>query len=660
MRGYHKMTLAKNSPVVAALGALESPAVASVSEWAAQYRSISRKYTNRPGRWRNENNTPIVEVMDAISDPSVRKVTLMASSQIGKTEILLNAIGFYIHTDPCSMLYLSSTDELAKQFIKQRGRDLFDCCSELRDRVATAAVGRQANDGKERSDQRITNFDGGMLVAIGPNSVSWLSSNPIRIIFADEIDRYPSSAGGVGREEGDPLSLAAARTKSYGDRATIVQTSSPTNQHNSAIFREFIDGDQRKFHLPCPECGEHQVLEFENLKWPRDGRGRSQYDQAYFACVHNGCIITQSSRADMLARGEWRPLNPDAAGHHRSYHLWSAYSPAMSWSDIAREFSEATQSGEDRLRAYWNTTLGRAWRDPHAEDLSEIDTSGLKSADSILPNTVALTAGVDVQGDRFEVTTCAWRGHSYGDYGCDVLAHKVIEGTIDDPDHWRKLSEYLASVKHGRHTISIAAMDAGYMTDVVLDFVAGEQRAGRRYMQAVKGSGKADAKYLQGTMRKGDPQQKKAGLRVVARPADMFIVGVNQIKSALAANLRAGQKRITFADHLDEKYFAQITSERRERCREQGRDVMRWKKKHGSIRNEALDCLCYAFAAFHLLRWKPARFAEQNARNEMAGASPPPENPRVAPPNAETAPAARRRRQRTLSVAERRRNSRRR
>ena len=647
------------SPVVAALRGLESPAIASVSEWAEAHRVISRRYTNRPGRWRNANNPAIVEIMDSISTPGIRKITFMASSQVGKTEILLNAMGFFIHTDPCAMMYISSTDELAQSFIKQRGRDMFDSSPELSKRVAQASVGRQAGGTTERSSQRITNFDGGMLVAIGPNSVTWLSSNPIRIVFADERDRYPSVAGGLGKEEGDPMSLAAARTKSYGDRALIVQTSSPTNLHASPIYREFMDGDQRRYNVPCPECGGMQALEFENLKWPRDGRGRAKHEEAYFACVHNGCVMTASSRDDMLARGRWVAENPDAPASHRSYHLWAAYSPAMSWADIAREFGEAVRAGEDKLRAYYNTTLGREWRDPHAEDLTDIDAAALKTEGRAAATAVAITAGVDVQGDRFEITTAAWRGTHYGNYGCDVLDHHVIEGTLDSPAHWKALSDYLASIKHGRHNLSIAAIDSAYMTDAVLDFVAREQREGRRYVQAVRGSGAAGAKYIHSTLRKGDPQQKNAALRAVARKANVFVVGVNQIKSALAANLRAGRERISFADQLDEKYFAQITSERRERCRENGVDVLRWKKTHPSVRNEALDCLCYAFAAFHLLRWKPARFAEENARN-VAGGAPPPKDSAVPDTPPSDAPQTKPGRRRPLTIAERRRNSRRR
>ena len=650
--------LGKDSPVLAALGALESPAISSVSEWAERYRVISRRYSNRPGRWRNSNNPPATSIMNAALDPAVRKITFMASSQVGKTEILLNVLGHYMHLDPCPIMLISSTDELAQLFVKQRVRDMIEGCPELDVRVAKAAVGRQAGGGNERSSSRVTNFTGGLLLAVGPNSVTWLSSNPVRILLADEVDRYPAVAGGLGKEEGDPLALALARTKSYGDRALLFQTSSPTNHHASRIYSEYLNGSQCRYNVPCPECGEYQVLEFENLKWPRDGRGRADHENAYFVCQRNGCVITQSSRPDMLARGKWLAENPDAPAAHRSYHLWAAYSPAMAWSDIAREFGEAAHAGEDKMRAFWNTALGRPWRDPHAEDLTDIDAAGLKADTSDHPDTIALTAGVDVQGDRFEVTTCAWRGTSYSDYGCDVLDHHIIEGTLDDPQHWTRLSEYLSSIKRGRHTLAIAAVDSGYQTDMVMAFAMREQRAGRKYVQAVKGIGRVDAKYIHSVMRRGDPQQKKAGLRVVARPVDVFQLGVNQIKNALAANLRAGRKRITFADQLDEKYFAQITSERRERCREQGRDVLRWRKIHMSARNEALDCLCYSFAAFHMMRWRPARFAEENARNAAGGAPLPKDNGGQAPPPSD-APPAKPRRRRPLTIAERRRNSRR-
>lgn len=48
---------------------------------------------------------------------------------------------------------------------------------------------------------------------VGANSATGLASRPIKVLLADEVDRYPGSAG----TEGDPLSLAQKRQTTFWD-----------------------------------------------------------------------------------------------------------------------------------------------------------------------------------------------------------------------------------------------------------------------------------------------------------------------------------------------------------------------------------------------------------------------------------------------------------
>ena len=58
------------------------------------------------------------------------------------------------------------------------------------------------------------NFPGGHITIVGANSATGLASRPIKVLLADEVDRYPASAG----TEGDPLSLAQKRQTTFGTR----------------------------------------------------------------------------------------------------------------------------------------------------------------------------------------------------------------------------------------------------------------------------------------------------------------------------------------------------------------------------------------------------------------------------------------------------------
>ncbi len=94
-------------------------------------------------------------------------------------------------------------------------------------------------------------FPAGLLVITGANSAAGLRSMSARYLFLDEVDAYPPSAG----EEGDPVALAEARTRTFAWRSKIFLTSTPTIHGVSRIEREFEAIDQRRLFVPCPHCG---------------------------------------------------------------------------------------------------------------------------------------------------------------------------------------------------------------------------------------------------------------------------------------------------------------------------------------------------------------------------------------------------------------------
>ena len=78
----------------------------SVSEWADEYRMLSSESSAEPGRWRTDRAPYQRGIMDAASDPAISEVVVMSSAQIGKTEFLLNIVGYYIHQDPSPIMLL--------------------------------------------------------------------------------------------------------------------------------------------------------------------------------------------------------------------------------------------------------------------------------------------------------------------------------------------------------------------------------------------------------------------------------------------------------------------------------------------------------------------------------------------------------------------------
>ncbi|TIY11075.1 MAG: phage terminase large subunit family protein, partial [Mesorhizobium sp.] len=174
------------------------PPKLKISEWADRYRRLSSESSAEPGQWMTRRAEYQRGIMDAISDHGVDRVVLMTSAQVGKTEILNNIVGFHISQDPSPILVMQPTLDMAETWSKDRLAPMLRDTPALQDKVADP---RSRDSGNTLLHKR---FNGGHVTVVGANSAAGLASRPIRVVLADEVDRYPASAG----TEGDPLSLA--------------------------------------------------------------------------------------------------------------------------------------------------------------------------------------------------------------------------------------------------------------------------------------------------------------------------------------------------------------------------------------------------------------------------------------------------------------------
>jgi phage terminase large subunit GpA-like protein len=229
----------------------------TVSAWADKHRVLSSRGASEAGPWRTSR---LREIMDTLS-PShpCQRVALMKGSQVGATESGGNWIGYVIHHAPGPMLAVQPTVELAKRFSQQRIDPLIEESPRLREKVAPTRSRDAGNTVLSKE------FPGGILVMTGANSAVGLRSMPVRYLFLDEVDAYPPSAD----DEGDPVALAEARTRTFSWRRKVFLASTPTIKGLSRIEREYEASDQRRYFVPCPHCGEKQRLKFEWLRWQK-------------------------------------------------------------------------------------------------------------------------------------------------------------------------------------------------------------------------------------------------------------------------------------------------------------------------------------------------------------------------------------------------------
>ena len=548
----------------------KAPPTLKISEWADKYRRLSPESSAEAGQWRTDRAEYQRGILDAFNNPNIERIVVMTSSQVGKTEILLNAIGYYIDQNPSPMLCVQPTLAMGQAFSKDRLAAMIRDSDKLKDSVKDARSRDSGNTTMHKA------FAGGHISIVGSNSASGLASRPIRILLMDEVDRYETSAG----SEGSPISLAIARTKTFWNRK-IFMCSTPTVKGISAIEDAFEESDQRYYHVPCPECNHKQVLKWKNVVWDDE-----KPETANYACDGCGAVISESKKQWMIKNGEWIATKPTnkVAGFHISelYSVWST------WADMAKNFLEAKKNPET-LKTFINTSLGESWEEQgDAVEYETLLERRLNYDFTNIPEEVlVLTAGCDVQKDRIELQLVGW-GKDYLAYVCD---YKIFWGDPNSQNVWSDLDAYLKK-RFKTDTdriipISCTTIDSGgHHTNMVYQFT--KPRQGRRVF-AIKGLSTA-----------GKPIANRPTF-VGKNKAVLYGVGTDSAKEAIFARLATDPDQTTlhFCSDLDEEYFKQLTAEKRITKFVRGRKTLAWKQIRP--RNEALDTLVYNFAAIYIL-----------------------------------------------------------
>lgn len=570
--------------VMAAMQTLKPPLRLSVAEWADRERRLSSESSAEAGRWHTSRAEYQRGIMDAISDPAVRDVVVMAGAQVGKTEMLLNCIGFHIAHDPAPILVVQPTLEMAQSFSKDRLAPM------LRD---TPILKNKVKDPRSRDANNTTThkvFTGGHISLVGSNSPSGLASRPIRVVLCDEVDRYPASAGA----EGDPIQLARKRSATFWNRK-IAMVSTPTNKGASRIEAAYEESDKRQFFVPCEDCGHQQTLKWSNVRWEKD-----KPETAHYMCDDCGSVWDDAKRHRAVRNGQWI-ATADYTGV-AGFHINGIYSAWTPMSDAVRDFLSAKKMPET-LRVWTNVYLAETWEDQgeRVDDhdvASRAETFGDKIDDSI----EIITCGIDVQDDRIAIEVVGW-ARDEESYSLD---YREIYGDLSTPSIWNDLDEYLKqtfTTDNGRELmIRSACIDSGgHYTQQVYNFV--RPREGRRIF-AIKGVGGESRPIV------SRPTKNNIG------KVKLFTLGVHTIKELIFSRLKItieGAGYCHFPDDRPDEYFKQLAASEKIVTRfHKGFPKREFVKTRN--RNEALDCRVYAYGALAILNLNLNAIADRRIR----------------------------------------------
>ncbi|WP_410495807.1 phage terminase large subunit family protein [Cellulosilyticum sp. ST5] len=557
---------------------LEPPPNLKLSEWADENRRLSAEASAEQGRWNTDRAPYQREIMDSISDDRYQNIVVKSSSQVGKTEIVLNTIGYIVDHEPSPMLVVQPTETAAEDFSKDRLANMIRDTPCIRDKIKPSKSRDSENTILKKK------FPGGILSIVGANSPVGLSAKPIRVVLFDEVDRYPASAG----VDGDPVDLGEKRTNTFWNRK-IIKVSTPTIKGISRIDQEYETSSKGVWNLRCPCCGRYNPLEFRRLR----------FEDANMQCMHCDEYFSESEWKEQ--DGKW--IHEFNDNKIRGFHLNELASPWKSWSEIIASFKKAMKKKKEtgsieQLKAFINTSLGEVWEDradgDQVEDEDLLKRREYYSSD-LKDGAILITAGVDVQDDRFEVEVVAW-GRGYESWG---IQYKKIKGDLDKDDVWKELEEYLDTeffFEDGRSLLIAATCidTGGHFTDKAYAFIKRMERKHKR-IYGIKGQGGIGIPlvYKQTT-------NTKTGVRI-------FMLGVDQGKELIMARLKTkevGPGYCHFPKNIergyDEIYMKGINSEQRLIRFVKGRPRLEWVKKSGT-RNEPLDLRNYATAAVDII-----------------------------------------------------------
>lgn len=602
------------------LGTFGVPPPMTLEEWAAQHFYLSAESSYVEQAWRP---WPFQRaILACISNDDIRAIDFKKSARVGYTKMLLAAVGYFAEHKRRNQALWQPTDGDSDEFVKTELDPMLRDVKVMRKTMPAHASRHKDNTLAQKK------FLGCLLHTRGGTAARAYRRISVDVAMLDELDAFDRDV----EKEGSPDVLAAKRVEG-ATFPKIIAGSTPKLQGFSLIDDRYRAADVRlKYAIPCPSCGE-----FHALSWGKkdDKHGfrwiNGDPETVLHMCPHNGCLISQAQYLSVADQGRWQnedgSITVDASGvfrnaageeipalEHIAFHVWTAYSPLVTWSRLVEEFLEAYEAAQGgditKLKAFTNTTLGEVW----ALEQEKSDAEQLKERaepyklGTVPMGCVRLLAGCDTQDNRIKVTV---RGYGRG---CETwkVDHRILYGNPSEDQVWEDVAEYLFETEFphacGKQLqIFASSIDTGgHHTQAVYAFVHKHAALGRKIF-AVKGRSGRE-KHIKDGVTKVDidwrGKTKKRGLH-------LWQVGTNLAKDLIYGRLqitKPGPGYMHFSKESTDEYYAQMAGEARVERATAGGKESRWTALRKRV--EAWDCTVYAvWLEVHLeLAKKPAKW----------------------------------------------------
>ncbi len=615
------------------------------SEWAEQHRFMTSEVSPFPGRF-SFNHTPYLrEILDCMSpDNSAHTIVCMKAAQVGySTGVIENAIGYIIDQCPGNILFLTGHGDLAEEAMSGKIDNMIDSCG-LRPMIRPNSL-RKKNQ-RTGDTNKSKEFPGGSLVAGSATNHKLLRQRSVKYGFIDDYEAAPK----YSKESGSTFDMIQKRFSAYSKKKKVFYISTPEVKQTSNIEPLYLMGDQRKYFVPCPCCGDFITLEWYvevdgiacGIRYELDSKGDLVEDSVGYVCQSCKDFFKENHKYEMNLSGEWRPTAKASELGFVSFHLNSLYAPAGmdDWTDYVHQYLKASPNDGNvdirKMQTFTNLVLGETYEQAgEVLKANQLQKNVRNYEIGVLPEKmsendgngkiVLLTCGSDLNGTlddaRLDYEILAWSesGANYsikhGSIGTFIPNQTREQKDKTERQYWTyreyepfnvwdefaKIIEDVYVTDTGRKMkILMTGVDTGHLKDYAYSFI--DKMKGRGMVVGIKG--KDTEKYRRFNT---DTQT----FRVGKERGDLYLVEVNQIKDDLAEMMKLRWKNVSDAPQPSgfmnfpepsgglygwNNFFSHFEAEHRVIDKEGEGGSFRWVKKNSAVQNHLFDCRVYNIA----------------------------------------------------------------
>ena len=346
----------------------------------------------RPGPYRFSYTPYCREIVNRLHGANPAKwIAVMKGLQIGiSAGVIIPGMVWIIRESPANTYFTVGAPDLINKSVEKL--DLAIEKSGSKDYIKPQVQLKRNTRSGDTTTKK--DFANGFINITTPNNHKEWRDVSLKYGFIDDFE----SAKSASKQSGSTRKLIEGRFAAYKDTHKIFYISTPEVKEGSNIEPAYLLGDQRKYMIPCPCCGEFIELrwnmpdgvgtiwkdfmpEGSGIVWELDEENKVIDESVGYVCQKCGGKFKDNNKQKLLNEGYWEPTaKPQQAGFY-SYHISSLYAPAgmYDWVHYVHNYIEANPPGKPRNEAehmtFMNTCLGVTYEGPidttNAEQIRE-------------------------------------------------------------------------------------------------------------------------------------------------------------------------------------------------------------------------------------------------------------------------------------------------